>query len=70
MTVYLYIDGQAVADSEYKNGKATDTFTNVLVEAGKSVSVELKAQVDAAEYVSGADVNYLVDAVKFTLILE
>ena len=51
MTVYLYIDGKPVADSELKvknsEWEAGDTFTNVLVKAGETVDVELKAQVDA-----------------------
>jgi hypothetical protein len=70
MTVYLYIDGKNVADSEFANGKASDTFSNVLVKAGESVSIEVKAQIDAAEYDYENETGHLVDSVKFDLTLE
>ena len=71
MTVYLYVDGSNVADSElqYKAASglwiASDTFSNVLVKAGESVSIEVKAQVDAAE-----GTGNVIDSSKFDLTLE
>jgi hypothetical protein len=71
MTVYLSIDGKVVADADLKNGKASDSFTNLLVEAGKSVKVIVEAEIDAAEYdeeIGGT--QHLVDTATFTLTLE
>jgi hypothetical protein len=71
MTVYLYIGGEPVADADLSKNTdnswtAKDSFTNVLVKAGESVDVELKAQVDAAV----ATNSNLISATKFTLTLK
>jgi hypothetical protein len=53
MDVYLYIDGENVADGTLvKSGSnwiARDSFTNVKVKAGESVKIEVKAQVEAGK---------------------
>jgi hypothetical protein len=73
LTAYLYLDGKAVADVEFKAGKtATDSFTNVLVKAGESISVELVAEVEAAPYNeanTGDTIQNTIDSAKFTLKL-
>ena len=53
MTVYLYINWEAVADGDLKYNNsiwtAGDSFSNVLVKAGETAQIELKAQVEAGE---------------------
>ena len=48
VTFYLLIDGEEVADAKlWTDGKASDTFSDVEVEAGKSVKVVVEAEVNA-----------------------
>jgi hypothetical protein len=76
MTVYLYLNGEkaSVADADLTlidnakdaddgKWKATDTFSNVKVEAGKSIDVVVTAQVEAKA-------TPAVSANKFTLYLR
>ncbi|MBO7505393.1 hypothetical protein J6T66_04645 [bacterium] len=49
---YLTIDGDEVADAKATLGatsKASETFSETLVKAGKTVSVKLEAEIDARE---------------------
>jgi hypothetical protein len=44
----LIVDGDEVADAKLdSNGKATSTFSNVEIDAEKSVKLVLEAEVDA-----------------------
>jgi hypothetical protein len=49
ISFYVLIDGDEVADAKYSTGTktASDTFNNVLVEAGESVSIVVEAEVEA-----------------------
>ena len=45
ITYYLSIDGEEVADTDMFNSE--ETFSDILVKAGKSVSVKLEAEIEA-----------------------
>ena len=65
MHVYLYVDGNEVADAKLSCTSlpciASDTFSDVLVDANASVDVRVEAEVNGTD---------LRDTVKFTLTLE
>ena len=68
VTFYLYINGQSKADVKLKAGKleGSDSFGNVKVNAGESVDVEVKAEVNAKSLISSWTEN---DLGKFTVTL-
>ena len=70
MDVYLYLGDDNVADATLvKSGTnwiATETFSNVLVKAGESINIVVKAQVEAKEKTA----SNLIDAAKFTLTIR
>jgi hypothetical protein len=70
MDVYLYLGDDNVADATLvKSGTnwiATETFSNVLVKAGESINIVVKAQVEAAK----ATTANKIDAAKFTLTIR
>ena len=60
VTFYVSIDGEEVGDTDQLGSGNNENFSDVLVEAGKSVKVKVEAEVEA--YTSG--VNY-----EYTLVL-
>lgn len=56
ITFYVFVDGEEIGDTDQFGSGNNENFSDVLVEAGKSVKVKVEAEVEA--YTTGSSYDY------------